>query len=473
MTNLENKRPKLLVVGDLMVDQYLWGSSDRISPEAPVPVINIDKRSKVLGGAGNVVNNLKSLGAEVDVISVIGRCKASNDLRELFNNIEINTDFLIQQDNRIVSKKSRIISSQQQVVRYDFESSDEISVLSQKKLLATFKKKFANYDLILLSDYGKGVLTSSVTSQIITLANSRKLKVLIDPKGIDFQKYKGAFLMTPNLKEASEATNLKIKNNDDLLKAIVKLKSDLNLKVSLVTMSEQGIAFFDNKLHINPTITKEVFDVTGAGDTVLASLGFALASDMKINDAVEFANLAAGVVVSKIGSATTTVQEIIDHKMSLSVTPSVSRIKNIKEISDICNNLRENKTDVVFTNGCFDIIHLGHIKYLEAAKNLGDVLVVGLNSDRSVKRIKGQTRPINSEYDRAIVLAALKVVDYVVIFDEDTPYELIKLIEPNTLVKGNDYQDKEIVGEDIVNKVVLVEFVSGKSTSKIIDKIKK
>ena len=473
MINFQNKAPKLLVIGDLMIDQYLWGSCERISPEAPVQIINVTKESEVLGGAGNVVNNLKKLGAQVDVLGVIGDCKVSTELKHLLSEIGVDTQYLIKQKNRIVSKKSRIIASQQQVVRYDRESNDDIDIQSQKTLISVFKKIIKNYEVILLSDYGKGVLTDKVTFTLIELANLNGIKVLVDPKGSDYSKYKGAFLLTPNKKEASEATNINIKDNESLLKAITKLKLDFKLNISLITMSEQGIAIYDNKLRINPTITREVFDVTGAGDTVLSSLGFALACNTNIDEAVEFSNLAAGVVVSKIGSATATFNEIIEHESSLNKSTSDKHIKNFSEIEQLSDELKAKNRKIVFTNGCFDILHLGHIKYLETAKSLGDILILGLNSDRSVSALKGDERPINSQVDRAYILAALEVVDYVVIFDEDTPYNLIKLIKPNILVKGSDYKGKKVVGEDIAEELILVEFIEGKSSSKTIQKIKK
>ena len=473
MINFQNKAPKLLVIGDLMIDQYLWGSCERISPEAPVQILNVTKESEVLGGAGNVVNNLKKLGAQVDVLGVIGDCKVSTELKHLLSEIGVDTQYLIKQKNRIVSKKSRIIASQQQVVRYDRESNDDIDIQSQKTLISVFKKIIKNYEVILLSDYGKGVLTDKVTSTLIELANLNGIKVLVDPKGSDYSKYRGAFLLTPNKKEASEATNTNIKDNESLLKAITKLKLDFKLNISLITMSEQGIAIYDNKLRINPTITKEVFDVTGAGDTVLSSLGFALACNANIDEAVEFSNLAAGVVVSKIGSATATFNEIIEHESSLNKSTSDKHIKNFSEIEQLSDELKAKNRKIVFTNGCFDILHLGHIKYLETAKSLGDILILGLNSDRSVCALKGEGRPINSQIDRAYILAALEAVDYVVIFDEDTPYNLIKLIKPNILVKGSDYKGKKVVGEDIAEELILVEFIEGKSSSKTIEKIKK
>ncbi len=472
MINLENKSPKLLVIGDLMIDQYLWGSCERISPEAPVQVINVAHESIVLGGAGNVINNLKELGAQVDVISVIGNCETSNELKELLSEIGVDTKYLITQENRSTSKKSRIIASQQQVVRYDRESTDDINLKSQNAIIDIFNKIIKDYEVLLLSDYGKGILTNKLTQSLIKIANKYGKKVLIDPKGSDYLKYKGAYLLTPNKKEAGEATGINIKDDDSLIKAITKLKSEFNLDVSLITLSEQGIAIYDNELRTHPTITKEVFDVTGAGDTVLASLGFALACEFNIDEAVEFSNLAAGVVVTKIGCATTTINEVIEHESSLNKSTSDKHIKSIDEITSLSKELKARGKKIVFTNGCFDLLHTGHVKYLEISKSFGDVLIVGLNSDSSVSSIKGQGRPINKEIDRAYILAALEAVDYVTVFDEDTPYNLIKAIKPHTLVKGEDYKGKEVVGEDIVDELKLVKFVNGKSSTLTIEKIR-
>jgi len=472
MIELQNKSPRVLVIGDLMIDHYLWGSCKRISPEAPVQIIDIASESSVLGGAGNVINNLQSLGAKVDVISIISDSKASHELQKLLTNINVDTNFLITQKNRKISKKSRIIASQQQVVRFDQESTEDISMESQDLILNTFKKIVKNYEVILLSDYGKGVLTSELTKSLITTANKYHKKVLVDPKGIDFSKYKGAFLLTPNQKEASEATQIDIRDNTSLIKAITKLKNKYDLDVSLITLSEDGIAIFDKTFRIHPTNTREVFDVTGAGDTVLASLGFALACNLKIDNAIKFSNLAASVVVSKIGSATATLNEIIELESSLNKSSSIEHIKTLDEITSLSEELNARNKKIVFTNGCFDLLHSGHVQYLETAKSFGDILILGLNSDRSVKAIKGSGRPINNENDRAYIVAALEVVDYVVIFDEDTPYNLIRLIKPNTLVKGKDYEGKEVVGQDIVNELILVEFVEGRSSSQIINKIK-
>ena len=472
MIELKNKTPKILVAGDLMIDHYLWGKCERISPEAPVQVVNVGNETKLLGGAGNVVHNLIALGAEVDVISVIGGCEISNELKALLKDINVRPDYLIEQKDRITSKKSRIIASQQQVVRYDRESVDPISKNSQDSLLSIYKKILNDYDVVLLSDYGKGVLTSELTQMLIKIAKKNNIKVLVDPKGLNYSKYAGAYLLTPNKKEASEATQININSNESLLQAITELKKLCHLNVSLITLSEQGVAIFDNSLRVHPTVAREVFDVTGAGDTVLASLGFALSCGYEIDQAVEFANLAAGVVVSKIGSATATLDEIIEYQSSLHQSTSDVNIKTWDEIELLSKNLKTNGKKLVFTNGCFDLLHTGHVRYLETAKSYGDVLILGLNSDRSVNALKGNSRPINNQQDRAYILAALDAVDYVVIFDEDTPYDLIKKIRPHILVKGGDYKGKNVVGHDLVDELKLVQFVEGKSTTETIKQIR-
>ena len=471
MIELKSHTPRILVVGDLMIDHYLWGKCERISPEAPVQVVAVEKETSVLGGAGNVINNLKALGAKVDVISVIGDDASASELRSLLQNIGVSDEQLITQKGRATSKKSRIIASQQQVVRYDKESTDDIDEATQQRLLAHFTTLLPNYDAVLLSDYGKGVLTAKLTKALIAEANRTDIKVLVDPKGKDYSKYSGAYLLTPNKKEAAEASGIEIDTTEALHKAITHLKLQCNLSVSLITLSEEGIAVYDESLRIHPTVAREVYDVTGAGDTVLASLGFALSCGYDIDSAVKFANLAAGVVVGKIGSATATLNEIIEYESSLNKSTSDSHIKTFEEISLLSEELKKRGKTIVFTNGCFDILHVGHVKYLEEAKSYGDVLIVGLNSDASVKRLKGSTRPVTPQEDRAYILAALKAVDYVVIFDEDTPYDLIKTIRPHILVKGGDYEGKTVVGQDIADELRLVQFVNGKSTTKIIEKI--
>jgi len=466
-----NKSPNILVIGDLMIDHYLWGDCNRISPEAPVQVIDLKEETSSLGGAGNVVNNLKTLGAHVDVLTVVGDCENTTHLKKLLNQIKVRTNFLITEKNRVTSKKTRVISSNQQVVRYDNESIDDISKTSESKLLKTFHKIINEYDVLLLSDYGKGVLTDSLTKKVIQASKKLRIKTLIDPKGKDFSKYSGAHLITPNKREAELATGIKISDNNSLKNAIKKLKQTLNLDISMITLSEEGIAIYDKGLKIFPATVRSVFDVTGAGDTVLSSLGFALAIKNDINLAAKLSNLAAGVVVGKIGSATASMNEIIEYESSLHKSSSDVHIKDWDEIQSLVNDFKIQKKKIAFTNGCFDIVHSGHIKYLEKSKTFADILIVGINSDKSVSKLKGSSRPINTEKDRAFIIAALECVDYVVIFEEDTPEKLIKFISPDILVKGSDYKKSEVVGNEYVDDVRLVQLVEGKSTTNIIEKI--
>ena len=467
----KNSSPKILVVGDLMIDHYLWGSCERISPEAPVQVVDIKRQTSVLGGAGNVVNNLKALGADVEVFSVVGIDAVSVELKEMLDDIGVKS-FLVNEDGRKTSKKSRIIASHQQVVRYDVESKENINGDSQRQLLDELEKRCDEFDLVLLSDYGKGVLEDGLTKDIIAFCNSKNKKVLVDPKGNDYGKYSGAYLLTPNKKEACEATGIDIKDDESLVQALERLKNIADLTIPMITLSEDGIAIYEDKLVKKPTVAREVFDVTGAGDTVIASLGYSLANKKDIQQAMEFANLAAGVVVGKLGSATATLDEIEEYKSSLHKSSIESHIKSFDEIENVVKRLKGTGKKIVFTNGCFDILHRGHVSYLDIAKSFGDILILGLNSDASVKRLKGEERPVNNQEDRGFVLAALESVDYVVLFEEDTPYELIKIVQPDILVKGGDYEGKEVVGSDIAAQVKLVEFVDGKSTTKTIERIK-
>jgi len=473
MDRIRNKKPHIAVIGDLMIDHYIWGSCDRISPEAPVQVVNVSKESSVLGGAGNVINNLKSLGAEVSIFSVVGDDENAKEMEKLFSHGSFENVTFIREPHRRTTKKSRIIASNQQVIRYDDETVENISLASQVALLEALEKELFHFDIILLSDYGKGVLTSTLTQDIISLAKNMNKSILVDPKGSDYSKYSGATLLTPNKKEAILATGIDIVDDKSLNKSLTKLKTDLDLDYSIITLSEDGIGLLDDEVNVIPTVAREVFDVTGAGDTVLASLGIAMASGFSVVEACEFANKAAAVVVAKVGSATVTLNEVEEYEHSLNQGQSESKIKNFEQIERIAKRLREQGRKIIFTNGCFDILHRGHATYLQKAKELGDILILGLNSDESIRRLKGENRPINNLEDRAFLIGALESIDFVVPFTEDTPYELIKLVKPNVLVKGADYEGKEVVGSDIADEVVLIEFVDGKSTTSLIEKINK
>lgn len=471
MRALHNAHPHILVIGDLMIDHYLWGGCERISPEAPVQVVDITRETTVLGGAGNVINNLVALGAKVSVSGVIGDDENGEELRSMLSAINVGCDGLIPQLGRKTSKKSRIIASNQQILRYDKESKNSIDAVSEEAILTYVAGVIKGCDVIILSDYGKGVITDAVAGGVIAAAKSAGKKVLVDPKGKDYRKYRGAYLLTPNKKEASEATGIVINDDASLKKALLNLKETCALECSMITLSEDGIAIYDESMRRFPTVAKEVYDVTGAGDTVIASLSFALSCGLSIDEAAPFANHAAAVVVGKIGSATVTLGEIEEYESSLHQSTSDMHIKTKEEIYALSERLKKEGKKVVFTNGCFDILHVGHVKYLQEAKSYGDVLIVGLNSDSSVRELKGPKRPVNTEADRAYILAALESVDFVVLFSEETPHDLIKNIAPDILVKGGDYEGKKVVGAEFAKELRLVQFVDGKSTTATIARI--
>ncbi len=474
---LTQKRPNILVVGDLMLDSYMWGGADRISPEAPVPVVAVTKESKSLGGAGNVVANLTSLGANVYVSSILGFDDAAKIIKSEFTRLGADVSGIFEHTQRVTSLKTRVMAGSHQIVRFDKESKEEIDGASEEKIFSFASKNVKNFDAILLSDYKKGVITDTLAQQLITLANENNIPVLADPKGTDYSKYKNATLLTPNKKEAKEATKIEINDDESLRAAGLKLKRELNLKYSVITLSEDGIGIFDENETIKlPTLAQEVFDVTGAGDTVLSALGIALALGADIVEAAKFANKAAAVVVAKVGSATVTLQEIISFENKDGAEDYEDKIVSRSYLKKAVEGLKQNGKKVVFTNGCFDILHSGHVKYLSEARKLGDALVIGLNTDASVRALKGEGRPINSEADRASVLAALGFVDFITFFGEQTPKELIDELIPDILVKGADYKPEEIVGYDTVTsnggKVMTVELVEGRSTTKTIERIK-
>lgn len=377
--------------------------------------------------------------------------------------------------SRPTTKKTRVIIANQQVLRIDRESKAPIDSSIQIDIMQRLHAVLDEVDCIIISDYGKGLLNDELTQFVITYAKKKSKFVLCDPKGKDYSKYRGATLLTPNKKEAELATDIIISNEESLIRAGMTLKNKCQLDISLITLSEDGIGIFANDaMERIPTRAKEVYDVTGAGDTVIAALGFALSSGCDILQACEFANAAAAVVVGKVGSAVATHNEILQyaHTQPSNLQQHIeSKIISKENLLKILKTLKQNK--IVFTNGCFDILHIGHLNYLNHARDLGGLLIVGLNDDDSIKRLKGKERPINPLNNRALMLAGLECVDYVVSFSEDTPLELIKAIQPDVLVKGGDYHNKEVVGSEYAKEVILIDFVEGYSTSNIIDSIQR
>lgn len=456
------------VVGDVMLDSYWKGPSNRISPEAPVPVVRVTDREERAGGAANVAINIASLGAPCNLVGIVGEDKNAEILEKIVRSHSIKTDFVLTKDHPTITKL-RVLSRNQQLLRLDFE--DSFSNLDEDMILKSFKESIKNSKVVIFSDYGKGSLAS--VSKMIEITSSLGIMSLIDPKGTDFEKYRGATLLTPNMSEF-EAVVGKVANDDDLEQKALALINKLDLKMLLVTRSEDGMSLIrpgKNAVHL-PTYAREVYDVTGAGDTVIGTLGTCLASGMDIVTSCEYANSAAGIVVGKIGTSTVSPQEL---ESALGKKAESHGVLSEDELYKVVRELQSHGEKVVMTNGCFDIIHPGHVTYLKQAKALGSKLIVAVNSDDSVKRLKGDSRPINSLEDRIAVLSGLSSVDYVVSFSEDTPQKLISRILPDILVKGGDYKVEEIAGhkEVIANggKVVIIPFVEGKSTTRIVNKI--
>ena len=476
--SLFTKAPEIraLVVGDLMLDEYLWGKAERISPEAPVQVVEVQREELRLGGAGNVVNNLVALGCRVSACSVIGDDENGQLLLEAFMMRGVNVAGIFVDHQRKTSKKTRVLASNQQIVRIDRETRDAVVRESESRLIEFIRDEVPHCDVILVSDYLKGVLTPGVLVAIVATGRQAGIPVVVDPKGSDYRRYAGATVLTPNRKEAEAATGIAIRDEESLCRAAGKLLSEVTLDALLVTRSEQGMSLFqaDGAVDHIPTVAREVFDVTGAGDTVLAMLGVAMGCGLGVAEAARLANTAAGIAVGKVGTSTVAPEEII-AEVGRSHQDSDTKIKNPDVLGRLVKELKNRRKRIVFTNGCFDLLHAGHVTYLQAARSFGDLLILGLNSDASIRRLKGEKRPLIGEIERAHLLAALDCVDYVVIFDEDTPLKLIETIRPDVLVKGGDYTREGVVGHELVEsyggRVELVQFVDGRSTSGIIEQI--
>ena len=458
----------VLVFGDILLDRYISGSVDRVSPEAPVPVLKPSGEEIRLGGAANVALNLSSLGSNATIIGVTGKDTSSTQVIDLLkkNNIK---KALSKSDHPTISK-TRILASQQQLIRIDneeeFSETDWQSSLSHYKKHISFKKN----KVLIISDYGKGTLKN--IPLIIREAKKTKKTILVDPKGDDFEKYKSADIITPNLYEFERVVG-KISSESEITKKGKGLIKSLRLNSLLITRGSDGMTLLDKRngkvvREDFPTEARDVFDVSGAGDTVIASIAAGLAGGFSLSESIRLANIAAGIVVGKSGTATVNQAELVPY---LGLSESYVSSSEIKVYSQ---DLHERNKKIVFTNGCFDILHAGHVEYLSAAKEMGDKLIVAINTDRSVRKLKGSSRPINTLAHRAKVLASLQCVDKVVFFDEETPINLIKTIKPDVLVKGGDYKIKDIVGYKEVTKsggsVVTIPLFEGLSTSKIIAK---
>lgn len=467
---------RALVIGDLMLDEYLWGTAERISPEAPVQVVDVKREDLRLGGAGNVANNLSAYGCRVSVCGAIGGDENGALLRRAFIGKGVDLSGVIEDPQRMTSKKTRVLASNQQIIRIDRETRENIRREMEESILSFVLDPDKRWDIILVSDYGKGLLTPNVLSGVITFSRERGIPVVVDPKGDDFTKYRGATIITPNRKEAEVASRTPIRDEESLNRAASVILQEGGYDALLITRSAEGMSLFPNggaSVHI-PTTAREVYDVTGAGDTVMATLGLGLACGLGFDEAARLANTAAGIAVGKVGTSTVSPEEVVGAILHEHPDSDI-KIKNLDALAVVIEEEKRKGRRVAFTNGCFDLLHVGHVKYLQKARTYGDLLILGLNSDASVRRLKGEKRPLIGQDERAHILAALDCIDYVVIFDEDTPINLLEALRPHVLVKGGDYTADRVVGKDLVEsyggRVELVEFVDGRSTTNIIEKI--
>lgn len=475
-----SSRIRVAVIGDIILDEYLEGSVTRISPEAPVPVHLVKGASHSAGGAANAARNISLAGGEAYLFGVCGKDEAAAILLKLLQKDKVHTDCILSVEERPTNRKTRVTSSNHQIVRIDWEKVQTLENKYQSILLEKLNER--EFDAVLVSDYGKGLLPKELLSHIFKFARDRKIPCIVDPKGVDYSRYLGCSIMTPNLRECYIALGLDEDNFYTGEELGRRLQEQIGLNDILVTMGAQGMVYVPKDL-TKQTVTckataKEVFDVSGAGDTVAAILSLGLAAGAACESVVPLSNLAAAVVVGKWGTQAVTEEEMkralyLDNKKSL--FDLKSKIFPMERVSQLRENFQATGLKVVFTNGCFDILHAGHVDYLEKAKSLGDVLVVGVNTDESIQKLKGEKRPIVELHNRMRVLSALSCIDYVIPFSEETPLSLIQKLSPNILVKGADYVKENIVGGDHVlgtgGSVETIELVPGLSTSKIVDKI--
>jgi D-beta-D-heptose 7-phosphate kinase/D-beta-D-heptose 1-phosphate adenosyltransferase len=466
---------RILIIGDVMLDRSIWGDVDRISPEAPVPVLRSVRTTSAPGGAANVAMNLVGLGVKVAQAGFWGNDVEMRELSALLAAAGVDFSGMIASRHPTTSK-TRIVSRNQQLLRLDVESADPHPAGEHQALLERSLELVRTADAVILSDYAKGVLSAQLCQAVITLARERRIPVLADPKGRDFSKYAGATTISPNLQELGLVTGIDSRNLAPLLAAAQQMVGQLGIDYMTVTMSEKGIRILhpDSFFH-SPTRAREVFDVTGAGDTVIATLAASLAGGLDPETAVTLANIAAGIVVAKTGTAPISRNELVAEFTTSAQMKGPDKILDLEHLLVRLAEWRANGDRIVFTNGCFDILHVGHITLLEQCREFGDKVVLGVNSDASVRRLKGPTRPLVGENERARVLAALGSTDAVIIFDQATPLELIRSLRPDVLVKGGDYTTSTIVGADDVTtwggRVEIVPTVNGVSTTNTIAKM--
>jgi D-beta-D-heptose 7-phosphate kinase / D-beta-D-heptose 1-phosphate adenosyltransferase len=466
-------RRRILVIGDLMLDRYLWGAVERISPEAPVPVVRIEHRTHSGGGAANVAANLNSLGCQTSLAGTIGEDEDGRQLLDIIRSSGIETGAILAVQDRPTTCKTRILGGRQQMLRLDVEDAEGIGSSLGSTFLAAVEAQIPGSSAVILSDYGKGLLSEFVCQTVIRRAHGLGVPVFVDPKGLSYENYSGSDLISPNRSELAAAVSTSAADLELLLKKGQRLRSQLGIGALAVTLSELGIALLEaDGVRRFPAVAREVFDVSGAGDTVIATIAAAVAAGLHLHDAVRLANLAAGTVIAKLGTMPVSSEEL---QAALALDSEASRSEKICSQETLLKRAAQWRIAgrrIVFTNGCFDLLHVGHLALLQQARQEGDCLIVALNTDRSVRALRGAGRPVISEDARVNLVAALPCVDAVVLFDEETPTNLIRVIRPDVLVKGADYSEEEVVGANEMKawggRVALIPLIEGFSTTAIL-----
>ncbi|MFO1241621.1 MAG: D-glycero-beta-D-manno-heptose-7-phosphate kinase [Rickettsiales bacterium] len=467
----------VLCIGDVMLDKFIYGSASRISPEAPIPVLAIEKEITMLGGAGNVVRNIISLGGNATFISIVGNDDVGNAIVSLTAKEPRLYPYLLMDQSRISTQKTRYIAGSQQLLRADCESRAELSEKFVEQIVEIVRQEIERHQVVVLSDYGKGVLSESLVRQVIEIANAADVPVVVDPKSNDFSRYADAYLVSPNQKELASAFGVELHAEEDITDAARILMRANNIGNILVTRGANGMMLVspENKPFHVKARAREIYDVSGAGDTSLATLAVAIGSGSSLEEAVYLSNTAGGIVVGKIGTAAVYRTDLKTELYTQDVFTGMRKIYPQDMAAEQVETWKRGNLKVGFTNGCFDIVHAGHLALINDAKQYCDRLILAINSDDSVRRLKGDSRPVNNEMDRAILLAELGAVDMVVIFREDTPEELLKKLRPDVLMKGADYAKTQIVGREFVEgyggEVVSIPLKEGYSTTNTIKKI--
>lgn len=466
----------VVCVGDVMLDRFVYGQVERVSPEAPIPVLSVTREATSLGGAGNVLRNLVAVGARACFVSVVGTDAAASEISRLLASLGDVESHMLVERSRVTTVKTRYIGGQQQLLRADHERATPLMALTRRDFLSVFRRSLKERQVTVISDYAKGVLADGFAAELIAAARDAGQIVLVDPKGTDYAIYRGATLIKPNRRELAEATRRSVNSDIEIATAARALIEAHELGAVLVSLSDQGMLLVEasGATHRLPAVAREVYDVSGAGDTAMAAMAAALAVGAGLLEAARLANVAAGIVVGKVGTASVPARELIDTLIDRDQANARKALPLASALDQVAR-WRKHGLKIGFTNGVFDLLHPGHISLLQQARAACDRLIVGLNSDASTARLKGPRRPVNSEAARGAVLASVAAVDLVVVFEEDTPLSLITAIKPDALVKGADYRLDQVVGADLVRsyggKVILAELTPGHSTTATIGRL--